>query len=138
MTVSRSLARRLPHSPQGLGWHQDAATFGRAAPSVNCWVALSDCGEVAPGIEVVPLRVDDIIATPGNQALSRGNVALAPCPGSLHGVAPIFAAGDALIFDDLSVHRTTMNARMTETRYSMENWFFTADGLPPKNPPVVF
>jgi hypothetical protein len=138
MTVSRSLLRRLPRSPQGLGWHQDAATFGRAAPSVNCWVALSDCGEVAPGIEVLPFRVDDIIVTPGNQALSRGNVALTPGPESLRGVAPIFAAGDALIFDDLLVHRTSMNAHMTETRYSMENWFFTANGLPPHNPPVVF
>jgi hypothetical protein len=138
MTVSRSVLRRLPRQPRTLGWHQDASIFGRPSPSLNCWIAFSDCGDDAPGIEVVPRRVDDVIATPANRALSRGAVALTPLSAPLRGVAPTFAPGDALVFDDLLVHRTTMNARMTQTRYSMENWCFSAQGLPPHNAPIVF
>jgi hypothetical protein len=138
MTVSRSVLRRLPQQPRALGWHQDASIFGRPAPSLNCWIAFNDCGDDAPGIEVVPRRVDHVLDVPANRALSRAGVAMEPPSAPLRGVAPVFAPGDALIFDDLLVHRTTMHARMKRTRYSMENWCFTAEGLPPHNAPIVF
>jgi hypothetical protein len=136
MTVSRSVLRRFPHKPQTLGWHQDAAVFGRPAPSLNCWVALTECGYDAPGLEVLPVRVDGIVGTPANRRLSRSDLVAAPLPGK--SVTPIFGPGDALFFDDLHVHRTAMTDSMTKPRYSIESWFFTAAGFPSNNAPVVF
>jgi hypothetical protein len=137
MTVSKTVLRRVPYQPQTLGWHQDAAVFGRPAPSLNCWIALTDCGDDSPGLEVLPLRVDHVIDTPGNRGLSRADKAMGHFP-RLQGVTPTFAPGDALLFDDLLVHRTAMTERMTRTRFSIENWFFTTQGLPSNNAPIVF
>ena len=137
MTVSRSVLRRLPQKPRTLGWHQDAAVFGRPAPSVNCWIALTDCGDDAPGLEVVPRRVSGVVDTPANRGLSRSNLSMTRSP-RLQGVVPIFAPGDALLFDDLLIHRTAVTEHMTKPRYSIENWFFTAQSLPSNNAPIVF
>ena len=36
---------------------------------------------------------------------------------------PVFAPGDALLFDELLLHRTAAAAR-TQDRYAIESWFF--------------
>lgn len=135
MTVTRSALRRVPHKFRTIGWHQDAAAFGRVAPSVSCWIALTDCGDDSPGLEVLPLRFDHWIQTPANRLsldLSTTSFPIAQA------VCPRFASGDALLFDDLLVHRTAITDQMTKPRYSIESWFFTARGFPPKDAPVVF
>ena len=53
----RSRARRAAGTRTAPSWATTRA--------LNVWVALSDCGVDAPGLEFVPRRLDDLIATGG-------------------------------------------------------------------------
>ena len=37
---------------------------------------------------------------------------------------PTFRAGDALLFDEMMLHRTGADPSMPDTRYAIEMWFF--------------
>ena len=37
--------------------------------SLNLWLALSRCGDVAPGLDIVPRRFDDFVTTQTDEAL---------------------------------------------------------------------
>ena len=50
---------------------------------------------------------------------------------------PDFAAGDALLFDHLFLHRTAAGPGMTRERYAMENWFFAPSAYPEGQIPVL-
>src|SRR5262249_35100855 len=43
-------------------WHQDGAFLGDVR-ALNVWLALSRCGDVAPGLDLVPQRIDHIVPT---------------------------------------------------------------------------
>ena len=43
-------------------WHQDGRFMGDVR-AMNVWLSLSDCGEDAPGMDLVPTRLDDYVAT---------------------------------------------------------------------------
>ena len=61
-SVNKWTLRRV--SPGGDGdWHQDGAFLGPDIRAVNVWLALTDCGRDAPGMDVVPRRLDDIVET---------------------------------------------------------------------------
>jgi ectoine hydroxylase-related dioxygenase (phytanoyl-CoA dioxygenase family) len=42
---------------------------------------------------------------------------------------PAFALGDAVLFDEMAMHRTGVNKSMTQTRYAIEMWFFAGSML---------
>jgi hypothetical protein len=58
--------RRMPHNFGG-GWHQDGAFMGSGIRSLNVWLALTHCGDDAPGLDVAGRRFDQLLAT-GNGA----------------------------------------------------------------------
>src|SRR5699024_11640061 len=80
-----------------------------------------------PGIELVPVRLDDIVATGTENATLAWTVSpqfvsrefTDPAP-----VRPLFAPGDAVFFDHFNLHRTTCSSDMMQTRYAIECWFF--------------
>lgn len=39
---------------------------------------------------------------------------------------PVFAPDDAILLDEMALHRTGVSSSMTETRYAIEMWFFVA------------
>ncbi len=43
---------------------------------------------------------------------------------------PIFEPGDALLFDELFLHKTASDPEMRNPRYAIENWFFGASAFP--------
>ena len=45
-------------------------------------------------------------------------------------VNPIFAPGDALLFDDLFLHQTGGKPGLTKPRYAIESWFFGPSAFP--------
>ncbi|NND67363.1 MAG: hypothetical protein HKN19_07240, partial [Halioglobus sp.] len=47
-----------------------------------------------------------------------------------------FAEGDALLFDEMALHRTGVDASMTKNRYAMEMWFFAASMFPHDQVPL--
>ena len=53
-------------------------------------------------------------------------------------VRPLFHAGDALLFDDLFLHRTAIDPSMTRPRYAIESWFFAPTDYPKGQVPLVW
>lgn len=118
----------------GSQWHQDGAFLGGAgARTVNLWVALSACGEDAPGLEIVPWRLNEIVP-PGTHGSyfdwSVGEAKVAEMTNGRPLAFPRFAAGDAMLFDHLCLHRTGVRAGMTRGRYALESWMFAPSSYP--------
>jgi Phytanoyl-CoA dioxygenase (PhyH) len=69
MSVNKSVLRKVPpdifgDSGEGdqrpSGWHQDGRFMG-SVTALNVWMALCRCGDVVPGLELVPRRLDEIV-----------------------------------------------------------------------------
>ncbi len=59
MSVNKSTLRRARPTDGG-AWHQDGAFMGDVR-ALNVWLSLSHCGEDAPGLDLVPRRLDGIV-----------------------------------------------------------------------------
>jgi hypothetical protein len=121
-------------------WHQDGAFLGTDIRTLNVWLALSDCGRDAPGLDIVPTRLDRIVET-GTEG-AKFSWAVGPGVVERLGtttpvVRPIFEPGDALLFDEMFLHRTAIDEGMTRARYAIETWFFAPSVYPEKYVPVV-
>jgi Phytanoyl-CoA dioxygenase (PhyH) len=118
---------RKGSSENGIEWHQDGAFLGDDVRALNVWLALSDCGDDAPSLEVVPRRFDEIVPTGTDGASfswSVGHDAARRAAGPAGWCRPLFRTGDALLFDDKLLHRTGSDEHMTQTRFAIETWFF--------------
>jgi hypothetical protein len=117
----------------GGGWHQDGQFMGVNARAINLWIPLSPCGEStsAPGLALIPRRLDRILEYGTGSAridwVVAGEVVAEVAEGAPE-VKPHFAAGDALFFDHLSLHRTGHARNQTQNRYALESWFYGASG----------
>ena len=121
-------------------WHQDGAFLGDDIRAVNVWMALTDCGVDAPGLDVVPRRVDHLLPTGTDGSYfdwSIGDGAVRREAGPNGVVRPEFHAGDVLLFDDRFVHRTAISPQMTVPRYAIECWFFAPSVYPTDRIPLV-
>lgn len=122
-----------------VGWHQDGAFLGQAIRTVNVWVALSDCGVSAPALDLVPRRLDRLVPTGTPGAAYDWSVSaqlvddLCPATGPAR---PVFAPGDAILFDEMSLHRTAVTAEMVDPRYAIEAWFFAPSTYPMAQIPI--
>jgi hypothetical protein len=132
LAVDKCTFRRVGRDT-GTDWHQDGAFLGTGIRTVNVWLALTDCGQDAPGLDVVPARLDRILPTGTEGAIFSWSVG----PGVVAQVAdttpvqrPRFAAGDVLFFDDLFLHRTATDPAMARDRYAIETWFFAPSAFP--------
>ena len=109
-------------------WHQDG-TFMGDVRALNLWLSLSRCGDVAPGLDVVPRRLDGLVPTQTEEAMlaiqaSQAKVEEAAGPAGI--IRPIFEPGDALFFDELFMHQTASDPSMPNPRFAIESWFFGA------------
>jgi hypothetical protein len=52
-------------------------------------------------------------------------------------IRPIFEPGDALLFDELFMHKTGSDPSMPNPRFAIENWFFGASGFPTEYAPIA-
>ena len=113
-------------------WHQDGAFMGADIRSLDVWLALSDCGEDAASLDVVGRRLDAIVPTGTDGARFDWSVGPAKveelAPGAV--VRPVFAPGDALLFDHFMLHRTGVHDGMTRDRYAVEAWFAAPSSYP--------
>jgi hypothetical protein len=121
-------------------WHQDGAFLGEGIRTVNMWLSLSHCGRDAPGLDIVPGRLDRIVETGTEGAKFSWSVG----PGVVDRVStatpvtrPVFEPGDVLFFDDLFLHRTAIDSAMKRERYAIETWFFAPSAYPEKYAPLV-
>ncbi len=124
----------------GTGWHQDGAFLGEVR-ALNVWVALSRCGDEAPGLDLVAKRLDEIAATGTEGAIFDWSVApdvVERVAGPDGVVRPIFEPGDAILFDEMNLHSTAADPSMPNPRYAIESWFFGLSGFPAEYVPIAY
>ncbi len=122
-------------------WHQDGAFLGSGIRALNVWVALTDCGVDAPGMDLVPRRFETIQETGTGGAIfdwAVGPETVARLAVDAPVVRPHFRAGDVMLFDDLFLHRTALDPSMTHTRHAIESWFFAPSHYPEGHVPLVW
>ena len=133
-----TLRKATPDVPGG--WHQDGKFMGPVR-SVNVWLSLSRCGDVAPSMDVVPKRLDDFVRTGGPGTMMDNQIGQQDADeaaGDAGIVRPIFEPGDALIFDHLFLHKTGSDPSMPNPRYAIESWFFGPSAYPDNYVPIAF
>lgn len=142
LSVKKWTLRRVPID-SGTDWHQDGAFLGTGIRTVNVWLSLTRCGGStdAPGLDVVPQRLDRIVETGTKGAVfdwSVGQGVVDEVMGGQPTERPMFAPGDALLFDEWNLHRTAAGPGMARPRYAIESWFFTPSQYPGDQCPVLW
>ena len=131
LSLSKTVLRRQPPMQHCGGWHQDGAFLGAHVKTLNAWIALTDCGEAAPGLDVLPRRIElmptGTVGAHFSWSISD-DLVRQTYPGEI--IRPKFKAGDLLLFDHFLLHRTASAPDMTEDRYAIESWFFSPDAFP--------
>jgi Phytanoyl-CoA dioxygenase (PhyH) len=120
-------------------WHQDGKFMGEVK-AVNLWLSLSECGQKAPGLDLVPRRLEQHVDTQTDEAMMPNQVSqrvAEQAAGELPILRPVFEPGDALLFDELFLHKTASDPRMRRPRYAIENWFFGPSGFPENYVPLA-
>lgn len=137
-SMNKAVLRRSPPGT-GSAWHQDGAFLGKDIRTLNVWLALSDCGDDAPGMDLVPKRLP-IVETGTEGATFVWSVSDQLVDELLEGediASPVFEPGDALLFDHLNLHRTGVKPEMDKVRYATETWCFAPSAFPDGLIPVV-
>lgn len=132
LSLIKAAQRRLPPHATG-GWHQDAAVYGIDARTINFWIPVSRCGDVAPGLAIWPRRLERILATAGSEGVAEFTAdddEVAALVAELPAACPVFDEGDAVIFDQMLLHQTSASPDFTEERYGFECWFFAQSHYP--------
>jgi hypothetical protein len=138
ISVEKTTLRKAEPSVPG-AWHQDGSFMGDAR-AVNMWLALSRCGDEAPGLDIVPRRLDHFVRTRTDEAVIEAHVsqrAAEEAAGEAPILRPIFDPGDALFFDGMLLHQTGSDPSMPRPRLGIENWFFGASTFPDKFTPIA-
>ena len=138
ISVQKCTLRRVDPDA-GHGWHQDGAFMGDVR-ALNVWLSLSRCGDEAPGMDIVPRRLDGIVPTGTEGAIFEWSVSpqVAEEAAGPEGVLrPIFEPGDVLLFDDLFLHSTAAEPDMQKSRWAIESWFFGASAAPAEYAPLA-
>jgi hypothetical protein len=134
----KTTLRKAEPSVSG-AWHQDGKFMGEVK-ALNLWLALTECGERAPGLDLVPRRLEAHVATQTDEAMMPNQVSqrvAEEAAGELPILRPVFEPGDALLFDELFLHKTASDPRMRHPRYAIESWFFGASAFPENYVPLA-
>ncbi len=136
--------RAETHKYAAIPWHQDASFFGRKSWAVNCWAAVTPCGDGNPGLGIIPRRTDQYHGwdpADGRAPLDYGNAMpeaelTALCEGH-PAVEVVLQPGDALLFDEMTVHRTNSRPWRLQQQIVTISWFFRASGFPDWGTPLA-
>ena len=141
LSVRKTSLRQVPKDVNAEhGWHQDGAFLGHGIRTVNVWIALTDCGVDAPSMDMVPRRMTDIVPTGTEGAMfdwSVSQLAVRDAAGDTPPVRLQFREGDAIIFDEMNLHRTGVSPGMTKDRFAIEAWFFAPSCYPIEQLPIM-
>jgi hypothetical protein len=104
-------------------------------------IALSDWGDHAAGLDIVPRRMEEVLDpvpdAPIPWVLDEATVRAAA--GDTPLLRPRFEPGDAVLFDEMLLHATGAGEGLTQQRYSIDSWFFPASRYAyPEFVPMVF
>lgn len=116
-------------------WHQDGRFLGEGVRALNVWIAFTEAGVVAPGMDVVPRRLEGIVTSGTGSAgfdWTVGEEVVHEVAGDTPVMSPSFAPGDAIFFDELFLHTSSVKPGMDKTRLSSECWFIAESTYPPE------
>ena len=132
LSASKFMLWRLPGEGPEAGWHQDGRFLGDDIFSLNVWTALSDCGEDAPGMDLVLERLDHYVMPPADSVFDWvvSDLQVDEYRERDRVVSPQFKGGDMLLFDNWLLHRTNRRPGMNITRYAIESWLFAPSAFP--------
>ena len=140
LSIGKSTLRRVPIDT-GTDWHQDGSFLGRDVRTINVWLALSECGVDAAGLDIVARRVPYVMQTGSHGATFNWSVGPGLVETLVEGgvdiASPVFEPGDALLFDHLMLHRTGARPNLTKPRWAIETWFFAPSFYPVDQGPLV-
>ena len=143
VSFNKSVLRRVSPLRKPADWHQDGAFMSEGIKSLNLWISLTPCGggKAAPGIDLVPKRLNKIIG----KGLNGANFSWSVSHETVHAefkdtppVTPSFNEGDAIIFDHYNLHATSFGAQYTNARYAIETWFFAMQHRPENQAPAYW
>jgi hypothetical protein len=138
ISVQKCTLRRVDPDA-GRGWHQDGAFMGDVR-ALNVWIALSRCGDEAPGMDVIPRRLEEIVPTGTEGATFDWSVSeqvAQEAAGDVGVLRPIFEPGDVLLFDEMFLHSTAAEPEMRKSRWAIESWFFGSSAAPAEYSPLA-
>jgi hypothetical protein len=138
ISVHKTTLRKADPSVPG-SWHQDGFFMGEVR-SLNMWLSLSRCGDEAPGLDLLPTRLEHYLATNTEEAAldyTISRLKVDQTRGDVPVIRPIFEPGDALFFDEKFLHQTGSDPSMRRPRYAIENWFFGGSAFPGEYAPVA-
>ena len=138
ITTHKTTLRKADPEVSG-AWHQDGYFMGPVR-ALNLWLSLSRCGDVAPGLDVLPRRLDDYVSTGTEGADLTWTISdheVDQVAGDKPVIRPIFEPGDAMFFDELFLHKTGSDPSMPKPRFAIENWFFGGSAFPGEYAPIA-
>ena len=138
ISVHKTTLRKADPSVAG-AWHQDGFFMGDVR-SLNMWLSLSRCGDEAPGLDLLPTRLEHYLATNTEEAALDYTISqrkVDDARGEVPILRPIFEPGDALFFDEKFLHQTGSDPSMRKPRYAIENWFFGGSAFPREYAPIA-
>src|SRR5690606_15884118 len=104
------------------------------------WISTSRSGDVSPGLDILPTRLDHMVDTdqppPFDFCVSDELVARLAEEHPI--VTPVFEPGDAVFFDQYLLHQTGTGVGFDQQRYGFECWFFSPTTFPDRFVPLVF
>ncbi len=122
---------RYPDGHAAHEWHQDGALhfdFIEPYPDdallkmFTCWIALSPCGQDAPGLELMRDPLPDLLSP---AELDDQRIDARFGPAALW--RPVCSPGDAILFSGGTLHRTHVTSNMQQDRTSIELRFVAAE-----------
>lgn len=136
--VGESAARRVIPERTGmyLPFHQDG--FFNHQPRwkmINCWVPLVPCGRDAPGIDLLPIGLNELLEVTPEEKARHAPYAFSESEAFClrHSEAiwhPVFEPGDLLLMNPYAIHRTYGHPFMKHPRYSLELRFTGGTDIP--------
>ena len=124
-------------------WHQDVNFFGAQSYALNCWAAVTSCGEHNPGLSVIPRRTeqrhgwhgDELAPLDYGKRMADGMIAELTRD---HPIAtPVFQPGDAILFDEMTIHTTANKPWKVAEQIVAISWFFRASNFPAWGTPLA-
>jgi hypothetical protein len=137
LSVEKTTLRKATPDVPG-NWHQDGSFLGDVRV-LNLWLSLSRCGDEAPGLDIVPRRLDLLPAgvEGTNFPIQILESTVEEAAGDDGVVRPIFEPGDALLFDEVFLHKTASDPQMPKPRYALESWFFGRSAFSQEYAPIA-
>jgi len=116
-------------------FHQDSSYHSRDPKDhvgLTTWMPLTDAGKDAPGLQVYPYKLHELLPIPEGIEPPYLFADEAYCSARFGDTlwAPAIPAGDVIVFDNFCVHRTFITATMTRERQSADLRVFPVRGAP--------